>query len=39
MHMRRCIEQERRATGDAWVGALVVSGDRIVAEGIEGMRA
>src|SRR5689334_1634155 len=40
-YMRRCIELARRAldTGDAPVGALVVADDRIVAEGIEGVRA
>jgi tRNA(adenine34) deaminase len=40
-YMRRCIELARRAleTDDAPVGALVVAHDRIVAEGIEGVKA
>lgn len=39
-YIRRCIELARRAlvTSDAPVGALVVLDDRIVAEGIEGVR-
>ena len=39
--IRRCIELSRRArtTGDAPVGALVVLNDRIVAEGIECVKA
>jgi tRNA(adenine34) deaminase len=40
-YMRRCIELSRRAlaAGDAPVGALVVLNDRIVAEGIESVKA
>lgn len=40
-YMRRCIELARRAlaTNDAPVGALVVVNDRIVGEGVEGVKA
>ncbi len=40
-HMRRCIELARRAlaTADAPVGAVIVIGDRIVAEGVERVKA
>ncbi len=39
--MRRCLElaARARATGDAPVGALIVSGGRILAEGVEGVKA
>jgi tRNA(adenine34) deaminase len=40
-YMRRCMELARQAltTGDAPVGALIVLKERIVAEGIEGVKA
>src|SRR5262245_52388179 len=40
-HMRRCIELARQATGsgDAPVGSLIVDGDELVSEGVEGVRA
>lgn len=39
--MRRCLAlaEEARAGGDIPVGALVVSGARVVGEGVEGVRA
>ncbi len=39
--MRRCLELARRvlASGDAPVGALLMRGDKILAEGIESVRA
>lgn len=40
-HMRRCLELARlaRASGDTAVGALVVQGGRVVAEGVESVNA
>ena len=39
--MRRCIELAQRAieTGDTPVGSLIVDGDELVSEGVEGVRA
>jgi len=40
-YMRRCVELARRAlvTSDAPVGALVVSNDSVIAEGVESVKA
>src|SRR5690242_12392748 len=40
-HMHRCIELARQAlaSGDAPVGSLIVDGDELVSEGVEGVRA
>src|SRR5690349_1194577 len=40
-HMHRCIELARQAiaSGDTPVGSLIVDGDELVAEGVEGVRA
>ena len=39
--MRRCLElaEQARAQGDAAVGAVIVRGGEIIAEGVEGVRA
>jgi tRNA(adenine34) deaminase len=41
MHMRRCLELAELAAmaGDTAVGALIVRGDEVVAEGVERIRA